>query len=73
MWSAAQQPFLKLINNLKPKVILVLGKELAAHLPPLLAGIEICHIQHPSTGFVYGRWNPLFAEAVKRANKNANS
>jgi hypothetical protein len=48
-------------------VILVLGKELGSHIPKLADNIEICCIQHPSTGFVYSKWNPLFSDAIKRA------
>ena len=70
MWTAAQDPFLHVLASLKPNVILVLGKELIAHLPELPAGIEICGIQHPSTGFDYKKWNPFFSDALQRTRVN---
>jgi hypothetical protein len=70
MWAAARAPFLHVLNELDPKVVLVLGKELAGHLPVLPDGIEVCRIQHPSTGFDYRKWNPIFHEAIERAKAN---
>lgn len=70
MWEAAKESFLEVVNKLTPQVVLVLGKELASHLPPMPPGIELCCIQHPSTGFVYSKWNPLFSQAVLRAKEN---
>lgn len=67
LWKASTQPFLEVVQKLSPAVILVLGKELGSHIPSLADHIEVCCIQHPSTGFVYDRWNPLFSEAVERA------
>lgn len=69
MWSTAKQPFLDIIQELSPHVVLVLGKALSTHIPTLPEHIEICAIQHPSTGFSYQQWNPLFAESIKRARK----
>jgi hypothetical protein len=71
MWSAAKAPFLQMLKDLDPNVVLVLGKELGAHLPPIPERIEVCCIQHPSTGFSYAKWNPLFSEAVRRARAKA--
>lgn len=70
LWAAAQAPFTEMLNNLSPNIVLVLGKELAAHRPQIPSGIEVCCIQHPSTGFVYNKWNPLFSQAVQHAKKN---
>ena len=67
MWASAQLPFLQVLRDIKPQVILVLGKELSSHLPEIPEGIEVCRIQHPSTGFVYSKWNPLFAKAVQNS------
>jgi hypothetical protein len=70
LWNAAQVPFFQVLEKLTPQVILVLGKELSQHLPTILGKVEVCRIQHPSTGFSYAKWNPLFAEAVRRAKAN---
>lgn len=71
MWERAQGPFFEVLDKLRPQVVLVLGKELAWHLPPIAKDIEICRIQHPATGFSYDRWNPVFAEALRRAKEKA--
>ncbi len=70
MWDAAREPFLGIFHDLKPDVVLVLGKELATHVPTLPEKIDVCCIQHPSTGFDYKEWNPLFAEAIQRAKRD---
>ncbi|EPN9988755.1 hypothetical protein ACT5BG_003405, partial [Vibrio cholerae] len=64
MWENSKEPFLKVINTLKPQIILVLGKALGANIPELGPEIKVCVIQHPSTGFSYEKWNPIFAEAL---------
>ncbi|NCT66558.1 MAG: hypothetical protein GXC76_02825 [Rhodanobacteraceae bacterium] len=71
MWAAAPAPFLHVLSELEPNVVLVLGKRLSAHLPKIPDGVEICCIQHPSTGFDYGLWNPIFSESVQRARNNS--
>ena len=54
MWDHACEPFQKVIETLKPHVILVLGQELAAHIPSVTSEITLCSIQHPSySGFQY--------------------
>jgi len=52
MWTQAIEPFHKVVDSVKPQVILILGQELAAHVPAVSADILICSIQHPSySGF----------------------
>jgi hypothetical protein len=70
MWDEAREPFFKVVHDLNPKLILVLGKELGNSLPNIPEGIEVCIIQHPSTGFSYEKWNPLFLQAIQRAKEN---
>lgn len=67
LWSLSEEPFLEVIEKLSPSVILVLGKELAMHIPKLSENIQICCIQHPSTGFVYEKWNPIFKNSLELA------
>ena len=64
MWLAAERPFLEVIAQLRPHLVLVLGTELARWIPALPAEITVCTIQHPSTGFDYTIWNPRFADAM---------
>ena len=70
MWINGEEPFLQVVHKLEPKLILVLGKELANNIPKIPNGIVVCKIKHPSTGFSYEKWNPIFQEAVQRANGN---
>lgn len=42
------EPFLSVIKQLQPNVILVLGTELWDHLPEV-DGVEWCWIRHPSS------------------------
>ena len=70
MWKNAKTPFLQVVQELQPKLILVLGKELGNNLPSVSCDIEMCVIQHPSTGFSYKKWNPVFLEAAERARTN---
>lgn len=70
MWERAKEPFLQIVRDLNPHMILVLGIELGSNIPAIPNGIEICVIQHPSTGFSYKRWNGAFLEALERARSN---
>lgn len=42
MWGAAAAPLLELLAQLKPQLLVVVGRELHNHLPPLPRGIEVC-------------------------------
>lgn len=55
MWRAAQAPFLNVVRELEPDVILVLGSRLwdnVDELPPAFP-VEWCSITHPSGGMAY--------------------
>jgi hypothetical protein len=68
MWEAAGQPFLRLLEELSPKVVLVLGAELRSHLPELPTSISVCYVTHPSSSkFTYELAIPEFQKAFKRA------
>lgn len=64
LWEAGQGPFRRVLEDLKPDLVLVLGKELNHHVPQLPPGVHRCPIQHPSTGFSYAEWGPLVAKAM---------
>lgn len=66
-WESAQIPFKQVIDTIKPQFILVLGKELGAQIPEVEPSIQVCVIQHPSTGFSYEEWNPVFQKALSVA------
>ncbi len=67
MWENAREPFLQIVRDLNPQLMLVLGIELGRNLPAVPSSIEVCVIQHPSTGFSYEKWNRMFLEALERA------
>lgn len=65
MWAKSEVALKEVIKSLDPQVLLVLGKELANNLPKLPEGIEVCYLQHPSSGgFAYSKNNYLIQKAI---------
>lgn len=65
MWQAARAPFLRVLEECAPQLVLVLGKGLASWLPPVPANIELIPIAHPSSkGFAYEEWIGPLREAL---------
>lgn len=73
MWEAATEPFLEVVADLKPQVVLVLGKELSHWIPELPATTTVCAVQHPSTAFDYEKWNPVFRKALTETTGHQNA
>jgi len=71
LWNLSREPFLEVVTKLSPAVILVLGKELGRNIPDLPKSIQVCCIQHPSTGFVYSKWNPVFKDSLELAKQDS--
>lgn len=65
LWEAGQAPFHSVLENLRPDLVIVLGKALDHYVPELPSGIRRCPIQHPSTGFSYTEWGPKVAAALE--------
>src|SRR5690606_11461910 len=42
LWEAGQGPFRRVLEDLKPDLVLVLGKELNHHVPQLPPGVHRC-------------------------------
>jgi len=73
-WREAEGPFRTVLDELKPKVVLVLSRRVGYHLvqtEPVLADLEVCLARHPS-----GRgWSSIakreiirdFQDAVRKA------
>lgn len=56
MWDAAKEPFTHVLENLKPHIVLVAGKQLGWHIPNLPQDITTIGMKHPSAfGFSYAR------------------
>ncbi|MCD9472930.1 hypothetical protein GLP21_19690 [Photobacterium carnosum] len=68
MWEESKPLFYTVLDHLKPDLIIVLGKELSYNIPEV--DIDICVIQHPSTGFSYSIWNPKIQESINRVKVN---
>jgi putative transposase len=65
MWQAARAPFLRLLEECDPRVVLVLGKGLASWLPPMPDNIVTISISHPSSkGFSYEPWASQIRDTV---------
>lgn len=68
MWKISEPALYKVIENLDPQIVVVLGKELRNNLPPLPENIEICYLDHPSSGgFSYKKNNTLIHSAIETA------
>lgn len=65
MWDTSREPFLQVLGELQPHVLLVLGKELGNHLPSFPEASAI-RIAHPSSkGFSYVPWIDQIASALE--------
>jgi hypothetical protein len=65
MWQAAQAPFLQVLEELKPHLVLVLGIDLAGGLPPFPVHIVKIPVPHPSSyGWTYEPWATKVNEAM---------
>ncbi|WP_223669710.1 hypothetical protein [Kangiella shandongensis] len=64
IWKLSTEPFYEVLNELKPDLILVLGKRLSYNLPKIPDNIKYKVINHPSSGFSYARWIPQIKEAL---------
>ena len=54
MWENASKPFADILNMLKPDVVLIAGRQLSWHVPPLPDPVITVRIKHPSSfGFSY--------------------
>lgn len=72
MWEAANEPFIEVVQTLKPDLILVLGTRLWNNLPPLPSEISAawCHIIHPSSRMAYAPSIAAISEAIRKLGGN---
>lgn len=66
MWEAGRTPFIKVLDQLQPQLVIILGKTLNHHVPELPGNTQRCFIQHPSTGFSYTEWGPRVTQAIQQ-------
>lgn len=68
MWDTGATVLLKVLKEVEPEVLVILGKELKKYLPTLPAGFEIAYIKHPSgRGMKYSECQPPIRAAIERA------
>ena len=73
MWQNARSSFLSLCDELKPELIVVLGKELCWNLREIPGEYPYCCVRHPSSGFSYEKEMPILLEAIAKAQKAFNN
>lgn len=64
MWKSSENAFLNVLQDLKPELLVILGKELNRNLPSIPTNIKVCRVNHPSSGFRYKQWIPKFKESL---------
>jgi hypothetical protein len=69
MWQSAKKPFCEILEELKPQLIVVLGKELNKNLPRIPTGIEVCRVNHPSSVFKYAKWIPKLQDSLEKLSQ----
>jgi hypothetical protein len=68
MWSMGRESLLLTVHELKPQLVIVLGKELKGHLPELPEGVQVCGVPHPSgRGFALNVLQPIVRSAIAEA------
>lgn len=73
MWESAKTSFLALCEELKPELVIVLGKELCWNLPEIPSNYTYCCVRHPSSGFSYKKEMPTLLDAIATAQKAFNN
>jgi hypothetical protein len=72
MWRDAVEPFIATLEELRPDMVLVLGKELHGMLPVASDKVSYCYIQHPSSyRFDSKHWRGVIKAALDMARQNA--
>ncbi|HBC3401587.1 TPA: hypothetical protein KDX79_003445 [Vibrio parahaemolyticus] len=71
MWKKSEMAFQEVIQRLEPQIIIVLGKELADNLPIIPEEIEVCFLNHPSSGrYSYAVNNQLVQNSIETVKSN---
>lgn len=69
MWKRSEQSYYKVLHDLKPDLVVVLGKQLAKNLPEPVQGIAFCEVDHPSSGFRYQDHAQSLDMAIEEATR----
>ena len=70
VWKTAEDPYFKVVRELEPDVILVLGNRLWDKVPNLPSDypVEWCGITHPSGGMAYEPSIAALVESIAKAS-----
>jgi hypothetical protein len=69
MWKRSEKAYHQVLCDLKPDLVVVLGKQLAKYLPAPEAHVTVCKVRHPSGGFKYRDHLQSLKEAVQEASE----
>lgn len=67
MWKRSEEAYYQVLQELKPDLVVVLGKQLARNLPAAVDGIVLCEVNHPSSGFKYQDHVQSLVDAIEEA------
>ncbi|HHE1196304.1 TPA: hypothetical protein ACN337_003349 [Vibrio parahaemolyticus] len=71
MWQKSETALNEVIDKLDPQILIVLGTELANNLPDIPEGVEVCYLNHPSSGgYSYAVNNQLVQTAIETVRTN---
>ena len=72
MWSYAALCLPGVLAELRPDLVLVLGRELGRRIPAIPAPLDVCVIPHPSSfGFRFVEWVASVQQALQPASPQA--
>ena len=69
MWKRSEEAYYQVLEELEPDLVVVLGKQLAKHLPAPVDGITLCKVNHPSSGFKYKDHAESLMNAIEDARE----
>lgn len=69
MWKRSENAYYQVLQQLKPDLVVVLGKQLARNLPAPVDGLVLCKVTHPSGGFKYKDHVQSLVDAIEEAKR----
>ena len=69
MWKRSEKAYYQVLQELKPDLVVVLGKQLARNLPAQVDGVALCKVTHPSGGFKYKDHVQSLVDAIEEAKR----
>lgn len=66
IWKNSEPAFNEVLKQLKPDLVVVLGKELSRKIPDITDEYEVCVVNHPSSAFSYDKWIPVVRDKLAK-------